>query len=109
VSWNIQLDHGAHATVTLADKAVNKYMSPIQGYAYDSKTRGLVYSPWKERIIGFAAAIVLVLIILFIKWWTSVRFESNDVFPWFKIVSIEQTTTVVEENETTDEGVDYDF
>lgn len=87
----IDLKNGHQGKITVSGPEIDEYESPIQGYAYTG--RRLEYQPegvWKNRLIGFAAAAVIVLVILLVNWFSHIQFKEADGFPWFRIVNTEQ-------------------
>lgn len=94
----IDLKNGRQGEITVSGPEIDETESPIQGYTYTG--RRLEYQPegvWKNRLIGFAAAAVIALVILLFYGFSHIEFKKG--FPWFQIVNTEQTQEQKKEQE----------
>jgi hypothetical protein len=103
----IHLKNGSTGEITISGKGINKYESPIKGYVVNDGY--LDYMPgnvWVQRLIGFAVAVMLWLVVIFVGWWNSVSFQTTSDFPWIEVVSTESKKNITNttDNITDSEG-----
>lgn len=113
----IELSNGTYAEITLKSKDLPGGDSPIKGYTSNGDYRKpkLSFSPgyWKQRLIGFASAIILVFVVVLgiaVDSWFETH-ESRLGWPPYKEIKseakeVDPVSPSAASNKGVDEGLD---